>query len=160
MFQPTEINALARTAHALVEGGGQGATIHALDTRMECYVIGGVATRLYPVGEAVARLRADMHALAGAYVGIVADTMGVWEDAGTVYLDLGTTADSLSHALAVAKGRGEMAIYDTEGGRALRLTGAYGIERVSVGAVTCGECGAAWDDDITPAGRCPWEYDH
>lgn len=28
--------------------------------------------------------------------------------------------------------------------------------------MTCGTCGAEWDDrEIpTPAGRCPWEYDH
>lgn len=41
--------------------------------------------------------------------------------------------------------------------------GAYGIEAVdpsTPGAMVCGECGRAWADDITPAGRCPWEADH
>lgn len=33
-------------------------------------------------------------------------------------------------------------------------------------ATVCGDCGAAWDDSVstsrtpTPAGRCPFEYDH
>lgn len=43
------------------------------------------------------------------------------------------------------------------------MTGAYGIEEVPAstpGAMTCGTCGRSWADDITPAGRCPWEYDH
>jgi hypothetical protein len=42
-------------------------------------------------------------------------------------------------------------------------TGAYSIESVdpaTPGAMVCGECGRAWLDDITPAGRCPWEEDH
>lgn len=38
--------------------------------------------------------------------------------------------------------------------------GADGIEPVIDGAVTCGTCGTSWAEDITPAGRCPWEYDH
>lgn len=41
--------------------------------------------------------------------------------------------------------------------------GSYGIEAVdpaTPGAIVCGECGLAWTKDITPAGRCPWEYDH
>lgn len=42
-------------------------------------------------------------------------------------------------------------------------TGMYGIESVSEdtpGALTCAECGMSWAEDITPAGRCPWEHDH
>lgn len=42
--------------------------------------------------------------------------------------------------------------------------GAYGIESVNPlehpDALVCGQCYAAWVEDITPAGRCPWEYDH
>ncbi|AXH70193.1 hypothetical protein HOT74_gp82 [Microbacterium phage KaiHaiDragon] len=41
--------------------------------------------------------------------------------------------------------------------------GAFGIEAVdpsTPGALICGTCGRAWLEDITPAGRCPWEYDH
>lgn len=41
--------------------------------------------------------------------------------------------------------------------------GAYGIKAVSPltpGAMICGSCGRAWLEDITPAGRCPWEDKH
>lgn len=41
--------------------------------------------------------------------------------------------------------------------------GAYGIEEVprsTPGALICGTCGKAWTQDITPAGRCPWEAEH
>lgn len=41
--------------------------------------------------------------------------------------------------------------------------GLYGITAVdpsTPGALRCGTCGRAWLDDITPAGRCPWEYHH
>lgn len=41
--------------------------------------------------------------------------------------------------------------------------GAYGIEEVphdTPGAIHCTECGRSWAEDITPAGRCPWESDH
>lgn len=41
--------------------------------------------------------------------------------------------------------------------------GAYGIEAVdpsTPGAMVCGTCGRAWAEDITPAGRCPWEDQH
>ncbi|QGJ95231.1 hypothetical protein QDA11_gp11 [Microbacterium phage Jayden] len=43
------------------------------------------------------------------------------------------------------------------------MTGAYGIEEVprsTPGALICGSCGRAWTEDITPAGRCPWEAEH
>lgn len=45
----------------------------------------------------------------------------------------------------------------------VRGGGLYGITAVTPdtpGALTCGICGASWAEDITPAGRCPWEYDH
>lgn len=41
--------------------------------------------------------------------------------------------------------------------------GAYGIHRVvgtTPGAITCGTCARSWLEDITPAGRCPWESEH
>lgn len=41
--------------------------------------------------------------------------------------------------------------------------GAYGIHRASPtdpDALVCGTCGNAWKEDITPAGRCPWEHEH
>lgn len=43
------------------------------------------------------------------------------------------------------------------------MTGAYGIKevpRTTPGALICGSCGRAWTEDITPAGRCPWEAEH
>ena len=43
------------------------------------------------------------------------------------------------------------------------LIGSYGIEEVPAdtpSALICGECGRAWMEDITPAGRCPFEYEH
>lgn len=46
---------------------------------------------------------------------------------------------------------------------ALTPAGAYGIKAVdptTAGAIVCGSCGRAWTDDITPAGRCPWEELH
>ena len=42
-------------------------------------------------------------------------------------------------------------------------SGLHGIAEVSPDAPTaivCGECGRAWLEDITPTGRCPWEYEH
>lgn len=41
-------------------------------------------------------------------------------------------------------------------------TGSYGIPEVtySAGAVYCLTCYRSWMEDITPSGRCPWEYDH
>lgn len=38
--------------------------------------------------------------------------------------------------------------------------GAFGIEYNPDGQVQCGHCGLTWEEDITPAGRCPWEWDH
>ena len=43
--------------------------------------------------------------------------------------------------------------------------GAYGIQEVpssTPGAITCQDpsCGRSWLEDITPAGRCPWEAHH
>lgn len=41
--------------------------------------------------------------------------------------------------------------------------GPYGVRQATPatpGAIVCGTCGRAWDRDITPAGRCPWEDEH
>ena len=43
--------------------------------------------------------------------------------------------------------------------------GAYGIKEVpsyTPFALTCQDesCGRSWVEDITPAGRCPWEHEH
>ena len=38
--------------------------------------------------------------------------------------------------------------------------GTYGILPVTNGELTCGTCGTSWNDDVTPASRCPREGDH
>lgn len=40
--------------------------------------------------------------------------------------------------------------------------GAYGIARTEYrdGDMICQECYRSWREDITPAGRCPWEHLH
>lgn len=40
--------------------------------------------------------------------------------------------------------------------------GAYGITRTEYrdGDMICLECYRSWREDITPAGRCPWEHQH
>lgn len=40
--------------------------------------------------------------------------------------------------------------------------GAYGVKRVPTtqAEFICGSCGRGWNEDITPAGRCPWEHLH
>lgn len=44
----------------------------------------------------------------------------------------------------------------------MAVKGAYGIKRVawSPSAIICLQCYRSWLEDITPAGRCPWEHIH
>ena len=44
----------------------------------------------------------------------------------------------------------------------MAITGSYGIRRAEYreGDMVCGECYRPWREDITPAGRCPWEASH
>lgn len=44
----------------------------------------------------------------------------------------------------------------------MAINGAYGITRTEYrsGDMICLECYRSWREDITPAGRCPWEYQH
>lgn len=44
----------------------------------------------------------------------------------------------------------------------MALKGAYGISRTEyrAGDMICLECYRSWREDITPAGRCPWEHAH
>lgn len=48
------------------------------------------------------------------------------------------------------------------GHRWVPLTGSFGIVEVRTGTgnCKCGECGREWLEDITPAGRCPFEAEH
>ena len=44
-----------------------------------------------------------------------------------------------------------------------RFDGYDGIRQVvpnSGHAIVCGDCGRAWVEDRTSAGRCPWEHEH
>lgn len=114
MFTPSQITRVARAAHTLTLGSGGGHTEYAHKGR---YVVGGVHTRIYPIGESVARIRQDVRNVGP--MGMVAQTLGCWEHDGSVYVDFGTVTDSLTHALALAVGRGELAIYDSKTGHCI-----------------------------------------
>lgn len=97
-------------------------TIYADDATRYRYVVGGIATRIMPIGEGKARLRTALHAMAeGSDKGNL--TLGMWEDDGAVYLDLGDTWPGLGMAIAIAEKRGELAIYDTWESRTIRVNG-------------------------------------
>lgn len=113
MFEPSAVARLARLAHAATEGGASGSTIYAMGATRKRYVVGGIATRIYPVGESRARLRDGMRSMLASYGGAVASTLGYWEDEGSVYVDLGDMHDDLCDALRIAESRGELAIFDT-----------------------------------------------
>lgn len=40
--------------------------------------------------------------------------------------------------------------------------GSFGIRRTGYrhGDMVCLTCYRSWREDITPSGRCPWEYQH
>jgi hypothetical protein len=42
------------------------------------------------------------------------------------------------------------------------IAGMYGIRRTEyrTGDMVCLTCYRSWREDVTPAGRCPWEYQH
>lgn len=121
MFTPESIRTLARKAASAVEGQGTGHTVYSLGAHKRRYVVGGLATRIYPVGEAVGAVRKGMRAMADGYAGATADTMGYWEDAGAVYVDLGDAWESVHTATLMAQARGELAIYDRETGECIYL---------------------------------------
>lgn len=127
MFTRSDISTIAKRANALTEGSGDGHTVYAEYAPRARYVIGGYHTRLYPVGVAVGRVREDALADMRDPRTYGAQTLGVWEDGGTVYLDYGTVADDLKFALALARKRGELAIWDTRESRAIRLCTAEGV---------------------------------
>ena len=122
MFTPEGVRTLARRAASAVEGQGTGHAVYSLGATKGRYVVGGLATRIYPVGEAVGAMRKGMRAMADSYAGATADTMGYWEDGGAVYVDLGDTYDGVGMALAVAESRGELAIYDRKTGECITLS--------------------------------------
>lgn len=113
MFEPSAIARLARLAHAATEGSASGSTVYAIGAVRQRYVVGGLATRIYPIGESRDRLRKGMHAMLDSYGGAVASTLGYWEDEGTLYVDMGDMHSDLDDALRIAASRGELAIFDT-----------------------------------------------
>lgn len=122
MFTHTQLANVARHAHALVMSEGQGYTQYATYAPRARYVVGGfLPSRIYPIGEAVARIKADALTDSRTPLGMAAHTLGCWEDDGTVYVDFGTTTDDLGHALGVAVDRGELAIYDTVTGECITV---------------------------------------
>lgn len=43
---------------------------------------------------------------------------------------------------------------------AIGYDGIRAVDPSTPGAIVCGECGSAWMEDITPAGRCAFEGAH
>lgn len=113
MFEQSAVARLARLASAATEGSASGSTVYAIGAVRRRYVVGGLATRIYPIGESRDRLRKGMHAMLDSYSGAVASTLGYWEDEGSVYVDMGDMHSDLDDALRIAESRGELAIFDT-----------------------------------------------
>ncbi|QAU07342.1 hypothetical protein SEA_ALLEB_7 [Microbacterium phage Alleb] len=127
MFTAPAIARLARHASALVEGEGQGHTEYRTDRAMGRYVVGGMApAALLPVGVPRAVVRATVRRMLDAASEAGVETLGVWEDDGTVYVDLGDTWTVRARALAAARVRGELAIYDRETGECIPVPPAFG----------------------------------
>ncbi|QZD97602.1 hypothetical protein SEA_PLATTE_6 [Microbacterium phage Platte] len=129
MLTDTAIARLARLASAAVEGSGSGHTEYAHADSRRRYVVGGVVpARIFPIGtarpvirEAVRRMVRDAQAASLAF-----DTVGYWEDNGSVYVDLGDTWDGVGMAIAIGQLRSELAIYDRETGECLPVPPAFG----------------------------------
>lgn len=115
MFTRQQIASVARKASA-----GQGHTVRRPGHNGR-YVVGGLVTRIYPVGTAPARIRADIGRMLEDKHALLASTLGSWEDDGAVYVDLGRTVQDLDHALGMARDLGELAIYDRKTGECIYL---------------------------------------
>lgn len=123
MFSTSDIYALARKAAFAVEGGGTGHTIYSPECAPRRYVVGGyIPSVLLPVGTPVGVVRAAIRRMVRDSGARFAETLGFWEDNGTLYLDLGTTYHDEASALSVARTRGELAIYDRETGECIVLS--------------------------------------
>lgn len=126
MFTPSQIALIARHVSDAVEGGGAGHTAYAPNTMRRRYVVGGVTKALiFPIGASRHAIRAGIR---GMIHGLTeqAQTLGMWENEGSVYVDLGDMWHSLDIALAVAAQRGELAIYDRESGDCIPVPPAFG----------------------------------
>lgn len=119
MFTPSQVSLIARHASDAGEGSGTGHTVYASNVMRRRYVVGGVAPALvFPIGEARHTIRAAVRRMLAQGVEH-AQTLGMWEDAGSVYVDAGDMWYLLEHALEVARARGELAIYDREAGECI-----------------------------------------
>lgn len=74
------------------------------------YVVGGLKTVTAKIGDALNQAEAIAERLGESGA---AQTLGSWENDGTIYYDLGDTWDSETDAMRVAKERGELAIWDS-----------------------------------------------
>lgn len=101
---------------ALEDGG---ATAYLNDKR-ERYVVGGVRSHWVHAEYALAGLENAARQLSGVQG---ADTLGSWYDGdtGMIWLDYGTVHHELGTALAIARERGELAIWDTETDTEIRV---------------------------------------
>lgn len=120
MFTRTDVSTIARLASLAVEGEGQGHTVYAQGITPRRYIVGGyVPSQMYPIEAASGHMRVRIWDAVHAPQARFAETLGYWEDKGTVYVDLGTTYHSEVSALSVARTRGELAIFDREAGVAI-----------------------------------------
>lgn len=116
-FTAAQTARLARHAATLAEGSGGGHTEYRADRAMGRYVVGGVAPALIlPVGTPVGVIREAVRRMAQSGAALTAETLGVWEDNGALYFDLGDTWTTRPMALGMGRMRGEKAIYDREAG--------------------------------------------
>lgn len=128
MLTDAAIARLARLASAAVEGSGSGHTEYAHADSRRRYVVGGVVpARIFPIGTARAVIREAVRRMMGAPMAPLAQTLGYWEDNGSVYVDMGDTWHSLKAALSMARVRGELAIYDRETGECILVSDTPGI---------------------------------
>lgn len=74
------------------------------------YVVGGLKTVTAKMGDALNQAEAIAERLGESGA---AQTLGSWENDGTIYYDLGDTWDNVSDAMRVARERGELAIWDS-----------------------------------------------
>lgn len=122
MFTRTDVATIARLASVAVEGEGAGHTVYAHGSFPKRYIVGGhTPSQMYPTGGSSGHMRVriwDAAQMAGA---LEAETLGYWEDKGTVYVDFGTTCHSLASALSVARTRGELAIFDRQTGECIAV---------------------------------------
>lgn len=118
MFTPSQVARVARKASA-----GQGHTVRKPGHNGR-YVVGGLVTRIYPVGTARPVIRQGIARMLEERRALLASTLGSWEDDGAVYVDLGQTVQDLDHALGMARDLGELAIYDRETGECIPVNPA------------------------------------